>query len=61
LEASGAYAPEEDDEDDIDDEEMMLYEAIKEKQTIARNKSHETKVSICTYAPIDVCMQVRTM
>ena len=38
LEANGAYAPEEEDEDDLDEEEMILYEAIKEKQGIARVK-----------------------
>lgn len=43
LEASGAYAPEEDDEEDIDEEEMVLYETIKEKQALARARSHDTK------------------
>ena len=43
LEANGAYAPEEDDGEDLDEEEMVLYEAIKEKQEIARKKNHETK------------------
>jgi hypothetical protein len=43
LEANGAYAPEEEDEEDLDEEEMILYEAIKEKQGVARVKNHETK------------------
>eukprot|EP01041_Mallomonas_annulata_P009884 gene9884-20564_t len=46
LERQGKYAPEEDDEDDIDDEEMDLYEAIKEKQTITRMTSHQTKSTV---------------
>lgn len=46
LEARGAYAPEDEDEDELDDEEMMLYEAIKEKQGIARARSHETKTRV---------------
>jgi nucleolar GTP-binding protein len=40
LEASGVYMPEEDIEEDLDEEEMMLYDAIKEKQMIARKLSH---------------------
>ena len=43
LEASGAYAPEEDSEDDLDEEELMLHKAIKSKQHIARKESHESK------------------
>lgn len=43
LEASGAYAPEEDSEDDLDEEELMLHKAIKSKQQIARKESHESK------------------
>lgn len=39
LEARGAYAPEEDDEDAIDEEETVLYEAIKEKQALAKMES----------------------
>ena len=35
-------APEEDD-DDLDENEMLLYRAVKEKQIIARKKSHGTK------------------
>lgn len=49
LEASGAYAlDEDDDDDDIDEEDMLIYEAIKEKQTIARKQSHVTKPNIPT-------------
>ena len=43
LEAQGAYAPEEEDEDDLDEKELLLYRAIKEKQSIARQTKHETK------------------
>lgn len=46
LEAAGAYDVEDDDDDEIDDEDMMLYEAIKDKQTIARAHSHETKTRV---------------
>lgn len=46
LEAQGAYAPEEDDEDDINENEMALYEAIKEKQTIARKESRVDKPNV---------------
>jgi len=42
LEAQGAYAPEESDEDELDEEELALYDAIKDKQAIARKKSHVT-------------------
>jgi nucleolar GTP-binding protein len=46
LEAQGAYTVEDEDESDIDEEDMLLYEAIKEKQTIARAQSHQTKTNI---------------
>jgi nucleolar GTP-binding protein len=39
LEASSAYDMD-DDEDEIDEEDMLLYDAIKEKQAIARKHSH---------------------
>jgi nucleolar GTP-binding protein len=42
LEASGAYDVDMD-EELLDDEDMLLYEAITEKQAIARAKSHEPK------------------
>jgi nucleolar GTP-binding protein len=40
LEARGAYAPEESDDEDINEEEEILYDAIREKQQIAKNASH---------------------
>ena len=43
LEADGAYELDQDDIDDLDEEERVLYEAIKEKQTQARSKSHLPK------------------
>ena len=46
LEATGAYAPEEEDEDELDEEEKLLYEIIKDKQAIARHKNHETKTNV---------------
>jgi nucleolar GTP-binding protein len=46
LEQQGAYAPEEDDEDDIDEEEMALFEAIKDKQAIARKASRVDKPNV---------------
>lgn len=46
LEESGAYTVEEEDDSDIDEEDMLLYEAIKEKQTIARAQSHQTKTLV---------------
>lgn len=47
LEASGAYELEdEEDEDELDEEDMILYEAIKEKQVIARKQSHLTKQNL---------------
>lgn len=46
LEASGAYDVEEEEEDEIDDEDMLLYEAIREKQIITRNQSHLTKPNL---------------
>jgi nucleolar GTP-binding protein len=51
MEESGAYdiLNNDDDEeydDDLTEEDMLLYEAIKEKQTILRNRSHETKTTI---------------
>jgi nucleolar GTP-binding protein len=56
LEASGAYAPEEEDEDDLDEEEVVLYKAIKERQAIARNKSHLNKSN----APREVTVRGRS-
>ena len=60
LEANGAYAPEEEDEEDLDEEEMILYEAIKEKQGVARVKNHETKslvpkVYVCFFFVLPSC------
>lgn len=47
LEANHAYTVEdEDSEDELDDEDMALYEAIKEKQSIARSLSHQTKTQV---------------
>lgn len=48
LEANQAYAMDEEDDDleDIDEEEMAIYEAIKEKQSIARKQSHVTKQNL---------------
>jgi nucleolar GTP-binding protein len=48
LEANHAYTveDEEEDEDAIDAEDMLLYEAIKEKQAITRAQSHQTKTSV---------------
>lgn len=47
LEANHAYTVgDEDSEDEIDEEDMQLYEAIKEKQAIARSLSHQTKTSL---------------
>ena len=43
LEASGAYAPEEDDEDELNEEEIMLYDAIKKKQGVMKKDHHESK------------------
>eukprot|EP01038_Epipyxis_sp_PR26KG_P009565 gene9565-12883_t len=41
LEAQGAYNIDDDDMyDDLDEEEMLIYQAIKDKQIIARNNSH---------------------
>lgn len=49
LEANNAYSmDDEEDEDDIDEEDMLIYEAIKEKQTIARKASHVVKPNIPT-------------
>ncbi|RYG65631.1 NOG1 family protein [archaeon] len=39
LEASGAYEVEEDSEEEVDEEDMLLYDAIKAKQTISRKMS----------------------
>jgi len=44
LEKAGAYAVEEDEE--IDEEDMLLYQAIKEKQVIARARSHGVKPNL---------------
>jgi nucleolar GTP-binding protein len=57
LEARGAYAPEEDDEDEIDEEEMLLYDTIKEKQSLAKLESHLKKKDIL---PKQVQMRHRT-
>jgi nucleolar GTP-binding protein len=46
LEANHAYELDEDDEDELDEEEKMLYEAIKEKQIIARKQSHLPKPAV---------------
>jgi nucleolar GTP-binding protein len=47
LEASGAYeVQDEEEDDDLDDEDMVLYEAIREKQIITRNQSHLTKPNL---------------
>lgn len=46
LEAKHAYTVEDEDESDIDEEDMLLYEAIKEKQVIARAQSHQTKTNV---------------
>jgi nucleolar GTP-binding protein len=46
LEANHAYTVEDEDESEIDEEDMLLYEAIKEKQTIARAQSHQTKTNV---------------
>lgn len=46
LEAQGAYAPEESDEDDLDEQEILLYDAIKEKQSIARKESRVSKTTL---------------
>lgn len=49
LEADGAYEVFDDDEDEeLDEEEMLLYKAIKEKQSIARQTSHVTKENVRT-------------
>mmetsp|Transcript_21918 Transcript_21918/g.36696 ORF Transcript_21918/g.36696 Transcript_21918/m.36696 type:complete len:708 (+) Transcript_21918:46-2169(+) len=52
LENSGAYTVDDEDEE-VDDpetaltsEDMLLFEAIKEKQTIARKQSHQTKQNL---------------
>lgn len=39
LEASGAYEVEGDSEEEVDEEDMLLYDAIKAKQTVARKMS----------------------
>jgi nucleolar GTP-binding protein len=47
LEENGAYnSNDEEEEEGLDEEEMMLFEAIKEKQTIARNLSHLAKPNV---------------
>ena len=46
LEAAGAYAPEEDSDNDLDEEEIVLHKAIRSKQIVARNVSHETKTNL---------------
>lgn len=49
LEANNAYSlDDDDDDDDIDEEDMLIYEAIKEKQIIARKASHVVKPNIPT-------------
>lgn len=50
LERNNAYAlPEDSDEEEIDEEDMLIYEAIKDKQKTARSESHTTK-SLTTIA-----------
>jgi len=39
MERLGKYDVEDDDEDEVDEEDMAIYEAIKEKQSIARKVS----------------------
>lgn len=46
LEASGAYEVEDDEDDVLDDDDLMLYEAIREKQIITRNQSHLSKPNL---------------
>ena len=47
LEADHAYTVQDDEsEDELDEEDMLLYDAIKEKQTIARKESHQTKTQV---------------
>ena len=41
LEEQGAYAPEEPDEDELNEEELVLYEAIRNKQSIQRKESNK--------------------
>ena len=43
LEASGAYAPEEEDEDELNEEELMLYDVIKKKQGVRTKEHHDAK------------------
>ncbi|CAM9136341.1 unnamed protein product [Ectocarpus fasciculatus] len=45
LEARGAYVLEED-IDEIDEEEMLLYETIKDKETVARKDNHLNKGNV---------------
>eukprot|EP01039_Chlorochromonas_danica_P010887 gene10887-12101_t len=40
MEASGAYDLNDDEDEELDEEELLLYDAIKQKQTIARKISH---------------------
>ena len=46
MEAEGLYDMDEEDLEDLDEEEKAIYDAIKAKQTIARNQSHQTTPSI---------------
>ena len=55
LEAKGAYAPEEEDDEDINEEEMLLYEAIKEKQGQSKLESQLKKKIIMPHS-----IQLRT-
>lgn len=56
LEKSGAYSFEDDDDDDdLDEEDMLIYEAIKDKQRMIRKESHTVKPNI----PIDLRMRGR--
>lgn len=43
LEEQGAYAVEELDGEELNEEELLLYQAIKEKQTMTRAESHKKK------------------
>jgi len=46
LEAEGKYDLDDEDAEDLDEEELAIYNAIKEKQIIARKKSHLPKPEV---------------